>query len=332
MREDRRSDEEKALAIQMNKDFLFVSYSSLQTDESCNRKFEFQKLYPQRERMFDSYAADIGTALHRGFQDYLIHTDEDKALWEMMRAFPIQGEYEQINDYRSLEACTATLVEMMDSTAFGEYELAQIIHPVTGEPTPAIEVPFQIQFSGEGGLTLTDGRRFAFVGFMDAIMRHRTTGAYRTLDIKTHRRTLRDATANYKFNAQQIPYGIMIEQILGHEGSVESFDVLYLDTYVDLVEPRVEEYPFHKDKSDVQEWLMNTVMQLQRIAQHANMDYFPRTSGGCMSWNKPCYWLDVCDSRDRAGLEHFILMGEEPAVPRYEVPWITATLNPFESN
>ena len=331
MATDRRTDEQKALAIQKSKEHLRVSYSSLGTDEGCHRKFEFQKLYPQRERMFDSYAADIGTAMHRGFQAYLVNKDEEKALWELCRAFPIEAEFMQSNDYRSLEACVSTLTEMMDSTAFGEYELAEIIHPETGLAVPAIEVPFEIQFGKEGGLSLPDGRGFAFVGYMDAILRHKNTGHFRTMDIKTHRRNTKDATANYMFNAQQIPYGIMIEQILGEQGSVDSFDVLYLDTYVDLIEPRVEEYVFVKDKDDVQEWLTNTVMQLQNIARFAEMDYFPRTGSGCTSWMKPCHWLDMCGSRNREAIEKFIMMGEDEAVPRYEVPWITAIIEPFAS-
>lgn len=309
--------------------FLRVSYSSLGTESGCARKFEFQKLYPQRERMFDSFAADVGTALHRGFQNYLVHQDSDYALWELTRAYPVDSEYHQANDFRSLEACASTLLEMIDSTAFGEYELAQIVHPLSGQPVPAIEVPFEIQFAGTGGLVLPDGRRFAFVGFMDAILRNKNTGAYRTMDIKTHRRALKDATANYVFNGQQIPYGIMIEQVLGQEGSVDSFDVLYLDTYVDLLEPRVEEYVYAKHREDITEWLTNTVMQMQNIAKYAGMDYFPRTSGGCMSWNRPCYWMDVCNSRNRDAIEKFILMNEEPAIPRYELPWIVAEIDPF---
>lgn len=306
---------------------LRVSYSSLQTDESCHRKFEFQKIYPRRPRMFESFAADVGSALHAGYQSYLIHQDEDRALWDMCRAYPIQAEFMQDKDDRSLEAACATLQEMIDSSTFGMYELAQIIHPETGLPVPAIEVPFEIRFAKDNGLQLNDGRGFAFVGYIDAILRHRTTGAYRTMDIKTHRRYAKDATANYKFHAQQLPYGIAIEHVQGN--SVDSFDVLYLDTFVDLLEPRCEEYIYVKNQEDVQEWLMNTVMQLQGLARYSQMDYFPRTGGGCTAWNKACYWLDVCESRDRDAILQFIMMGEEAEVPAYVVPWIEAEISPF---
>ena len=59
-------------------DFLRVSYSSLNTFASCNRKFEFDKLYPRRERVLeDFYAADVGKALHAGYQDFLIKGDKE---------------------------------------------------------------------------------------------------------------------------------------------------------------------------------------------------------------------------------------------------------------
>lgn len=335
MAEDKRSDEEKALAIRASEEYLRVSYSSLGVHEGCERKFEFNKLYPQRPRMFDSFPADVGTALHRGFQNYLIHGNEDAAMWAMAAAFPYELEYQQDKDYRSLEACVSTLEWMMECSVFGDYELAQIIRPATfaelaANPdvltyqVPAIEVPYEIRFKG---LQMPDGRGLAHVGYMDAIMRHKVTGDFRTLDIKTHRRTMGDAEGVYKFNGQQVPYGICIEHIQGNP--VQDFEVLYYDVFIDLLNPKVTPYSYRKDSDDVQEWLTNTVLQMQRIIRSAEMDYFPRTSGGCVSWNKPCYFLEVCQSRDRKDIEFFMLMGEEPAVPRYEIPWIVSEIDVF---
>jgi hypothetical protein len=323
MAEDTRSEEQLALAIQENAKWLRVSYSSLNTEESCQRKFEFNKLYPQRPRMFESFAADVGTSLHKGYQEYLISNDETKAFWAMTRSYPISDEWSQDNDFRSLEACTSTLEEMIESSALGEYELAQIKHP-SGLVVPAIEVPFEIRLNG---ITLPDGRGIAFVGYMDAIMRNLLNGDFRTMDIKTHRRTTKDATAAYQYNAQQIPYGICIEHIQGNP--VDSFEVLYYDCYVDLLNPRVTPYTFTKDRDDVQEWLMNTVLTAQRIQRNMEMNYFPRTSGGCLAFNKPCYFLEMCQSRDKEALTQFILGDQEPAVPRYEVPWIVAEIDVF---
>ena len=307
----------------MTRQYLRVSYSSLNLLDTCMRKFEFNKLYPRRARDPDQFAADVGTCLHRGYQDYLVHENPDKALYELMRVYPYMGEFSQRTDERSLEACVATLEEMIAEAKMTEWELMTIVNP-KGEVVPAIEVPFEIRLKG---IDLPDGRGISFTGFMDAAMRHRGHGNVRTLDIKTHRRQREDATPKYKFDGQQIPYGIVLEHVQGNP--VEEFEVLYLDCYVDLVSPRVHLYPFVKDSTDIQEWLINTVLAAQRIQRAMEMDYFPRTNGGCLNWNRPCYFLDVCDSRDKPAIEDWLLMGEAAEHRVDETPWIIAEIDVF---
>jgi len=313
--------------------YFTVSYSSLGTAETCWRKFELDKFYPRRERVFeDNYAADVGSALHAGFQDYLIHGDKDEAIWQLMRAFPFEAEYNQDNDYRSFEATLSTLECMFEEVKLNEYELAKIRRPNTpaelaaglsgGVVVPAIEVPFELRFKG---LNLPDGRGIAFTGFIDAVMRHYTTGRFRTLDIKTTRFHMSDATAKYKFNGQQVPYGIVVEHIA--EAAVDSFEVLYLDSYIDLVEPDVKLYPFTKTQDDIREWVLNKVLQFQQMIRFSEMEFFPRTDGGCTFFNKPCRHLEPCMSRDKAAITEWFLLGEEPARQREEFfPWIVADL------
>jgi len=314
--------------------WLRVSYSSMNVFDSCRRKFEFQKLYPQRQSDHDNYAADVGTAIHHGYQTFLVTGSRDKGVWAFLKDFPYEGEFMQEKDDRSCEAALSTLEAMFDSTDMSEWELATIRRPNTTEEiaaglsggieVPAVEVPFELRFRG---LTLPNGMGVAFTGFLDALMFNALTGEYRTLDIKTHRRYARDATAKYKFDSQQTPYGIIVEHLQGHP--IEGFEVLYLDCFVDVAEPRVELYAFEKDKQDIQEWLTRRVLQIQELQRYMEMDFFPRTDSGCMSWNKPCYFLDVCESRHRDSIEAWLLAGEEPYVRTYEQPWVVAELDLF---
>lgn len=304
-------------------EYLKVSYSSLNLADSCLRKFEFNKLYPRRARDPDQFAADVGSCLHRGYQNFLSSQNEDEAIWEMMQAYPYLDEFGQRDDYRSVEACISTLLEMCHEANMTEWEVMTIVKP-NGEVVPAVEVPFELRLKG---ITLPDGRGVAFTGFMDAAMRHLGTGKVRTLDVKTHRRTSADATAKYKFDGQQVPYGIVLEHVQGLP--VTEFEVLYLDCFVDLVAPRVALYPFLKDSTDLQEWLINTVLRVQRIQRAMEMDYFPRTDGGCLSWNRPCYFLDVCETRDKDTVIDWLLMGEAPAQRVDEPSWIVAEIDVF---
>ncbi len=314
-------------------EFLRISDSSLGTFSTCARKFEFNKMYPRRQRDSEMYAADVGTALHAGYQSYLIHGDEERAVWDFMLKFPYALEYSQEKEDRSFFAALSSLEAMMESTQLYEYELATIRRPATTEelaanPTvlfydvPAIEVPFEITFKG---IVLPDGRGVKYTGFIDAVMRHKISGEFRSTDIKTHRRFLKDATPKYKYAGQQVPYGIVIDHIAGQ--GVESFKVLYLDVFVDLLEPRVHPYEFNKSQDDLQEWLLDTVLELQRIQRYMEMNHFPRTRSGCLTFNAPCYFFDVCESRDRAAITEMFLLGEEPAVERVTQPWIVADID-----
>lgn len=321
-------------------EYLRVSYSSLNTAAYCWRKFEFNKLYPQAKRVWDdNYAADVGKALHSGFQEYLISSDKEKAIWALMQEFPYQDEFNQKNDYRNFDAALATLEEMMDSAKMTEYELAHIVRPPSpaeilagnltgiaglGAPkvVPAIEVPFELRFKG---VTLPDGRGIAFTGYIDAIMRHYATGLHRTLDIKTSRDSLIDQTGKYKFDSQQVPYGIIVEHM--SQQIVEAFEVLYLSCYVDIIEPRVVMYPFMKNQTDIQEWVYNKVLQIKQIQNYMRTNYFPRTEGGCITFNKPCTFLAPCQSRDKDSLIEWFLLGEQPAPTEPFHPWVIADID-----
>src|SRR6478736_10284968 len=153
---------------------LRVSYSSLNTAASCLRKFEFNKLYPRKKRdSEEQFAAHVGKAMHGAVQHWLIHGDEDAALWTLMKHFPYLWEYNQARDDRSLEACISTLERILDSVDMTEWELVSIRLEATeeypdGQVIPAIEVPFEIRLNG---LTLSNGRQIAYTGWIDAILR-----------------------------------------------------------------------------------------------------------------------------------------------------------------
>ena len=330
---------EQGAGVMTDKPTLRLSYSSLNVFESCPRKFEFDKFYPKRERVWeDNYAADVGSALHAGYQDYMIHQDREHAIWTFMRAFPVAGEWNQDNDFRSMEAALSTLEDMFDSVKMVEYELARIRRPNTpaeleaglegGVVVPAIEVPFEIRFPGLeippcGGFP--EGAAISVIGYIDAIAMNLGTGLYRTFDIKTSRQKLSDATGKFKFNGQQVPYGIVVDHIAGQP--VESFEVLYLDCYIDILEPSTQLYPFLKNRTDLEDWATNKMLQFQRLQQYAALDFFPRTEGGCLFYNKPCRYLEPCMSRDRETLMEWFLLGDEPAKGESFFPWITADVN-----
>src|SRR3546814_8523335 len=57
-------------------------------------------------------------------------------------------------------------------------------------------------------------------------------------------------------------------------------------------------YSYHRDSTDIEEWLVNTVLRAERIKRAVEMDYFPRTDNGCLTYNRPCEFTDICQTRE----------------------------------
>src|SRR3546814_9516911 len=68
----------------------------------------------------------------------------------------------------------------------------------------------------------------------------------------------------------------------------------------------------HRDSTDIEEWLVNTVLRAERIKRAVEMDYFPRTDNGCLTYNRPCEFMDICQTRDREAVMEMLLLGEPP--------------------
>lgn len=314
-----------------------LSYSSNGTFDSCMRRFELSRGYKQLRAWEDSIASGSGTSLHHGIQSYMEFNDPDKAMWALMTSYPHALSMGPTDD-RSLEACMSTLELMMEVAHNQEFELAKIRRPelpdrraghegemIPSEIVGATEVPFEIEIVRSGGRSaLVTGGRLTFVGFIDAIMTSRYTGRFRCTDVKTHRDNKHDRSSAYKFNTQQTPYGAVLEHIQG--GEVLDFDVNYLDCFVDLVNPRVENYDYTRSRQDVMDWFANRIIQVQRLNAALASSYFPRTENGCTFFNRPCRYMDVCESRDPDTVQSILLMGGEPDVEKPFDAWINVQL------
>lgn len=295
--------------------YLQHSYSSAKCLSGCARMWELNKQFQHPGRTFESIALTAGTLLHECYQEYLVFKDVDRGLWHLARNYPHLEVWDSGDD-RSWEALMATFLAMVECDVTSNYRIAEIKCP-DGKIRPAIEVPFELIFDG---VVLPDGRGVSFIGYIDCIMIQILTGRPKTLDIKTHRSWTRDRTALFKYDTQQIPYGIALEHLLGNV--VESFDVEYLDCFIDICEPRADLYTFTKNQTGVQEWLISRVLQIKQLIQYMQMDFYPRTDGGCMIYNRPCKYLDICESRDKTFIQSYLLMDAEPVVRDPIEPWI----------
>lgn len=280
---------------------LFISHSSRKLLHGCVRKFWMQK-FLQHPKYETGLAAEVGKALHLGFQHYIVHKDEAAAIWEYMKAYPIELCYDDMDD-RSLEAGYYTLMEIIACSISSQMEVAQIVC-LDGVTRPAIEVPFEIVLEGidlDG-----NGMGISYIGYIDAIMWDPIDEEYCVLDLKTSGRKLTDVDPLYKFSEQVIPYSMVLEYM--QNSGVSQFTAKYVHAKIDILAPNVQTLPYVKDAHAVQEWYQGLLVDVAAIQQYIRMNFWPRTGGGdgCMSWNRPCKFFDICGINDHDMLRNIV--------------------------
>lgn len=299
---------------------LFISHSSREI--TCDRKFEFYKLWSNKYRGKDAaLAPDTGKALHAGFQEYLRSNDTNRAIIEMLMAYPVDENLDPRND-RSMEACYASLMHLIAMFDKGQRELVYI--DVGGEHRPAIEVPFQIDILN---FDLRDDPNnplyVSYIGYVDAYLFDKTTHRYGSLDVKSTR-WWRDTDSLFLYDEQQVPYGIVLQKLIGEP--IDAFDVEYAHLYLDLRQPKVEFAPYPKTTEDIQDWAMGLYLYLSKLKVMYQRGWFERNAKSCNSFKKVCTWFDICRTRDVETIQNYVLTLDNQKERPFE-PWVTLQLD-----
>lgn len=284
------------MTFQYPVDKLVLSHSTRSSFRRCARLLEFNKLFGDGDRDDEMFAADVGKALHAGFQHYMIYKDEDLAVWEMMKSYPHHLEFMKPENHynRSLEACYYTLMTMIEQNTLDQLELVHVKTQLPGNPIlPAVEVPFAFEIIG-APLPIP----VWFVGFIDLILFDKYKDRYLVDDIKTTRINVSDMSAKYQFDEQTVPYGIVLEHMLGKK--IEEFDVNYTSVFLDLTDAKSSPYTFTKTEENVHDWYRGLCEDIGRIGKYYKDAWFPRATNGdtCFAWNKPCWFASECSNRD----------------------------------
>lgn len=219
----------------------------------------------------------------------------------MMLRYPIDLNSNPY-DYRSLEACYATLQEMMLHNLSYRCEIA-MIDCVDGVQRPAVEVPFKINI--KPGITLADGRKISisYVGYIDAVLYDLAKQEFVVVDIKTTRFNI-DKTLQYSNSRQCLPYGLVIEKALGNP--LDGFTVKYLHTYIDIQKPDVSVLQFHKSIKDISEWATDVRFSIDDIGRGISTGHFMKNSNSCINFKKECEYAGICGSRSEDNINAHI--------------------------
>lgn len=299
------------------------SHSSRSTFNSCPRKFEFRKIY-NNSRRTEGLASGAGISLHSGIQNWLQFKDVDRAIWAMIKEYPIKFQKSWAVD-NSLAGCYRTLIAMMNWEKLDEYELATLQKP-DGTTVPGVEVPFILRISKYP--FYSDGRTIQvdYVGYIDLILYHIMENEYLPWDVKTTTKDT-DKAVEFCFSEQMVPYGLILEAILGRDVN-KGFEIGYWSARINHIEPKNTYYSFHKTQNDLQDWMQGYLFDLDAVRRYYNLGWFARNGNSCMTWNRPCTFFDFCETRNPKTIEVMLeLDAANQKETEREKPWIIVELD-----
>lgn len=288
---------------------IMTSHSIDGTFESCPRRFEFMHGWlkaPERES--NKFAADVGTAIHEGVQEWQrqLHAGKShetaSALGELalLRWWPWIGEAQRIADggtigLRTLGNGLLLLSAIIEHPLWNDWELVE----VEGFG-PAIEVPWRIVHKSLGVVTAPSGEPayFATQGKIDFILRHKRLGTYRIWDIKTTEKALPAHDAAFRFSGQAGQYGLVLDHALGLNWEQNGLDITYLIAMFDADGPVVYPLTYKLDPEEIQDSIDVKVERLLRMRAYCETGHWPRRAHGCEFYGVPCGFLDICQRRD----------------------------------
>lgn len=252
-----------------------LSHSSLNLLNSCERKFQLIKLLNNDLSRDESADLSFGTAFGIGCAHYLVHQNQEQAIFETWKAYyPVLED-----DVKSQWTCIGALQSSFNylDSLLEEYEVVQF------QNKPAVELSFRLNIDPQ----------FYFVGFIDIVLRHRLTGQYVVVDVKTTKLKLHDLSAKYANSDQGLGYSIALDQIVGEE--LASFGVMYL--VLQIIGPgnvNIKPYLFEKTLSDRLNWFFTLGLDVEKIKQMQELNIFPIRGDKCLAYNRLCPFFGTC--------------------------------------
>lgn len=256
-----------------------LSYSSMLTLHSCPRKYQLYKLNSEAENndtdgtqnLTFAYGHAVGNAIQYALQGMT----EDEVIWRMFLEWHADLAEVDIKRNKSfyLAVCAAQKFLSLRANGFlKEYEL------LTYEGVPCCELGFLIEFPDS----------FKYRGFVDAVLRNKTTGEIIILECKTSSAFALNP-AEYKNSAQAIGYSIVLDSIAP---DISSYKVIYL--VYNTKQFQYDSLQFTKTYLQRALWIQELLLDIESIKMYENAQVYPMRGESCYSWYRECEYLNLC--------------------------------------
>lgn len=265
------------MEINLHPNLSRLSHSSLLTLHSCPRRFQLNRLLPNIPRE-ENPTLQMGTSFGIAIQSYYEGKDINQIVWDIFLSWKLALEAEEKNINKSIWYTISAIQSFLASpeTTFirEEYELAKF----GPSEKPAIELHFKVDL--ENG--------FTYHGYVDLVLKHKMTGEYIVIEIKTGSRV---DEARYKNSFQGLGYSIVLDKIVGTEYS--SYKVIYL--VYDTATFQYHVFQCHKQLSARADWLVALLNETRIIQIYAEDPRFPMHGESCYSFNRQCNHYGICN-------------------------------------
>lgn len=261
-----------------------TSYSSESLFHSCARKYQLTKLQGKSREVLDwkqsltfSFGHLVGDAAQRLFMGETL----DRVILHMFATW--EEHLYQENDkqkkgfFYAMQAIEMLAAELEPGGALEDYEL------VYYEGKPAVELGLKIKYP-DGG---------AYRGFVDLVLRNKSTGLYCIIDTKTDSGRVLNPN-RYKNSGQALGYSVVLDKI---EPGYSDYTVYYL-VYMTYLE-RWELFEFPKTRTQRAIWLRDRLwdnaMRAAMAQEFGTYGIWPVNGNSCMAWNRECPFLGSCE-------------------------------------
>lgn len=167
---------------------------------------------------------------------------------------------------------------------------------------PASELSFKI--------ALPDG--FAYRGFVDLVLQHRTEHRFKIWELKTTGSyTVHEA--QYKNSFQGVGYGVVLDQLAASIGAESDY---FVDYFVYKTKSReFEVMPFLKSNLERMRWLSQLLLEVEKLQLYDRMGMFPQHGESCYSFFRPCEYFGICQMSNSSLVDE-----EKASLPPKEEP------------
>lgn len=257
-----------------------TSYSQRSVLHECPRKFEILK-QPGTGSLIGVANLDFifGHSVGAGIQTYLITRNKQASMFACLLAWTTDLDSEIPKKGKSSWAASLAVEKFI---IWWESEMASSWELASFNGRPATELTFFLDT--ENG--------YYHAGHIDAVLRHKFSGRYMVLEIKTTSIKNVDE-AQYGNSEQPLGYSLVLDKIVMDLNATNTFEVLYL--VYSSTQRALVPLPFTKNRSERMEWLQDLLLDHTTIGTYIKLGYFPKRGDSCWSFGGRCSYYGLCD-------------------------------------